>query len=258
MYKPFLFPFCCVFFQKKHPTKHPTNKPTPRPSPFPTPKPSPRPLRRPSPRPSPRPTTATIQTVICGNPIFSELCRQLTINNLFPTLEIQQKLTFFAPTNDAFDRYYADTGSRHLSSDADHRSLYNPIIVDPKEVLLYHAYLKKVYYYNDLECNKQILSAVQGEYSTTECENDDLVKFQVGTGNPRNLRPRIEDYFPIQNGRIWQVNNVLQRGEEPTKTPSPTRSPTKSPTKKPTMEPTKAPMETTSAPTKTQTLGKLC
>ena len=95
-------------------------------------------------------------------------------------LEIQQTLTFFAPTNDAFDRYYADTGSRHLSSDADHRSLYNPIIVDPSEVLLYHAYLKKVYYYNDLECNKQILSAVQDEYSTTECENNELVKFQVG------------------------------------------------------------------------------
>jgi uncharacterized surface protein with fasciclin (FAS1) repeats len=147
------------------------------------------------------------------------MCRLLRKYNLIDDLKKESTLTLFAPTDGAFNIYYNITG----------KDLYSV----PKNVIEYHAYSEKIYYFNGLACNETIVS-IQGDSSITEC-TDVLTKYQIGTGQGNNNKPLIEEHSIISNGIILKVNNVIVPA--PPTTPESTLLPTLK-----TLDPTQVPV----------------
>jgi len=111
--------------------------------------------------------------------------------------------TFFAPTDNAFDRL-GDDKVRELFDDDASRL---------KEVLLYHI-SRVIYFGNDLTCGNKIdteLGDSSNDFTRTDCDNDR--KFQVGNGNDKDDKEKwpviIEKDIVTCNGVVHLVDNVI-------------------------------------------------
>lgn len=113
----------------------------------------------------------TIADILCNTDGFQLLCEALDMNFLIPYLADDTiTATIFAPTNEAFEQFFAEVGS----SD----SISPEVITD---VLLFHILENTVAIpFEELECEtwKRMMN---GKFSYTHCRGWD--KYQLGRGN---------------------------------------------------------------------------
>lgn len=171
----------------------------------------------------PGPSCFSLGEAICTLPEFQLLCALVTTAGLIEALNGEEKITLFAPTNEAFETLPIELASQ-LTSD-------NELLTN---VLLSHAVAGEVFF-SDLECDG-VLEMFSGRATTTVCL-DNMV-FQVGEGNtPANSPKIMAPDGATCNGVIHAIDQVIL--------PAPASGETNAPTPV-TLVPA---LETTFAPT---------
>lgn len=246
----------------ERPTPIPTAFPTPRPTRRPTPLPTLRPTENPSgdepsefptetsepsevptesEEPSENPTTSdsggcdgtdlqTIYQIVCDDMnvlTVGTLCEEIKARGLeFELNDCDRQLTLFAPSNDAFEKFFIRYNDDFFENEENFESfINNNIIADGQRKLQFDAFrnilMTRVLLYNvadgvslsrDLTCEGKV-AMILGGTTETKC-NDDKVEGQKGTCNKETSVFRQTDVIAA-NGVIHLITEVL--------VPSPTK-----------------------------------
>jgi len=194
---------------------------------------------------SPPTNLRTLEDIICDpkNEFeFFILCAAFKKRGIWPILLDQTLVTLFAPTDDAFLRYFnsdksvasmkkiigdirSDTlDSTNIAAAADTNEFNNDNGFSIEDVLLLQVAPNLNSTTEDLQCNAQITTLLSGQSTTTECISGgsslvtgeiSYIKSQVGNGQPSNTRrPEIiSEITGAVNGMILVVNNVIIPGK---------------------------------------------
>jgi len=146
---------------------------------------------------------SSIKEFVCANERLRTLCRTLQEAQLDELLNDVGTFTLFAPTDSAFDRL----------GEAKVRELLDDPTGALRNVLLYHV-SNKIFFSRALKCEEKIdteLGDGSDDFTTTRCEEDGRVKYQVGNGNDNyDFWPRIAEFDVVTcNGVVHLVNNVI-------------------------------------------------
>jgi len=196
-----------VILQGITPTDQPTTTPEdPTPSLIDDPMSSP--IINPTPLPTPEPIDLSpitskptsicqsISEVICTLLEFETLCSLIGDADLAVTLGSEDKFTFFAPINTAFESLSPEIADK-VTSDVEFL----------KNILLSHTVADNEVFSTDLVCNEKVLMA-NGVNTTTICTGDKI--YQAGEGNtPNNIPEIIAPNGVGCNGVIHAMDHVM-------------------------------------------------
>lgn len=136
----------------------------------------------------------TIMVYLKGNPSYSILVEALEKTKLSKVLNLYGTMTLFAPTNDAFQKFFQRTGVLNIS-EIDTEEL--------KTILSYHLY------------NKSYGSGyfISGSLSSTTVEGD-FIQMDISQGvkgTILNSSVKVDSLdIPVTNGVVHVINDVLE------------------------------------------------
>ena len=138
------------------------------------------------------------ERVVCEyDTSLSSFCEIIQKSYLASDIFLEYAVTLFAPNNNAWEKYWEDTGETIDTISLD----------DMRKKVLIHVTNDGAFSDDDLSCGTQV-STFQGQSTKTVCNSNDR-KSQRGNSQPYNRPPRLIRQIPVCSGFIQVINNVI-------------------------------------------------